>query len=220
MDINKEKLKATFDSFLETRVVPLDVKYKAAIWAAALILPVVVFVFLFYSPKTNEIKGLEKRKISLSREISEAKARANELEKHKAEMAETQEKFQEVSILLPQKQEIPSLLTSISSLGTNAGLDFVSFHPRAEVKKDFYAEIPVDISVRGPYHNVGNFLYQVSKLDRIVSVTNISLGSPAMEKGEMLLAAKFTLVTYRFLEANVGNDEKGKKDNAAKKKRK
>ncbi len=211
MDTQQDKIKAKIDNFLETKIVPLEPKYKLAIWIVSILLPVIAFVFLIYMPKADEIKALEKRKVSLSREIGEAKARANELDKHKAEMVETQEKFQEASVLLPQKKEIPSLLTNISSLGTNAGLDFVSFQPKGEVPQEFYAEIPVDISVRGPYHNLGNFLFQVSKLDRIVSVTNISMGSPAMDKQEMLLNARFTLVTYRFLDTNIAKDDASKK---------
>ena len=206
MELKTDKLKTFFSSFLETKIVPLEKKYKVIIWVAAMLLPTAAFLFFYYFPKNDEIKVLEKSKVTLEREIGEAKARANELDKHKAEMAETKMLFQQASVLLPQKKEIPSLLTNISGLGTGSGLDFVSFQPKGEVAKEFYAEIPVDISVRGPYHNVGNFLYQVSKLDRIVSVSNITLGSPTLDKGEMLLTGRFTLVTYRFNEAGAGDN--------------
>jgi len=206
MELKTDKLKTFFSSFLETKIVPLEKKYKVIIWVAAMLLPTAAFLFFYYFPKNDEIKVLEKSKVTLEREIDEAKARANELDKHKAEMAETEMLFQQASVLLPQKKEIPSLLTNISGLGTGSGLDFVSFQPKGEVAKEFYAEIPVDISVRGPYHNVGNFLYQVSKLDRIVSVSNITLGSPTLDKGEMLLTGRFTLVTYRFIEAGAGDN--------------
>ena len=91
------------------------------------------------------------------------------------------------SILLPKESEIPKLLTDISALGRNAGLDFLTFKPLADIPKDFYAEIPVTINVRGPYHNMGYFFDQVSKLARIVSVSNVKMSSPKKEGGEMLL---------------------------------
>jgi type IV pilus assembly protein PilO len=200
MELKTDKLKAAFNSFLEKKVVPLEVKYKAIIWVAAMAIPIALFLFLYFFPKNEDIKNLEKRMSGLDKEITEAKARANELDKHKAEMEATELTFEQASVLLPQKKEIPSLLTNISGLGTGSGLDFVSFQPKGEVAKEFYAEIPVDIAVRGPYHNVGSFLYQVSQLDRIVSVSNISMGSPVMENNEMVLSARFTLVTYRFIE--------------------
>lgn len=214
-----DKINTGFNKFLETKITSLETKFKLIILAAALIVPVIAFVFLFYSPKNDEIRVLERKKASLEKEISEARTRANQLDKHKAEVRETELIFQHASILLPQKKEIPSLLTNISSLGTATGLDFLTFQPKGEIAKEFYAEIPVGISVRGPYHNVGSFLYQVSKLDRIVSVSNINLGSPAMQKGEMLLNAKFTLVTYRFIEASL-DDKQQKKIDGKKNKRK
>jgi type IV pilus assembly protein PilO len=219
MEFKTDKLKGHFSSFLETKIVPLEAKYKVIIWVAAMLLPMAAFLFFYYFPKNDQIAGLEKSKVKLEREIAEAKARANELDKHKAEMAETELLFQQASVLLPQKKEIPSLLTNISGLGTGSGLDFISFQPKGEVAREFYAEIPVDISVRGPYHNMGNFLYQVSKLDRIVSVSNISLGSPTIEKGEMLLTGRFTLVTYRFTEAGDTAATKQAGDNVKKNKR-
>jgi len=215
--MNLGKIKTTLNSFLETKIIPLSGKKKAGIFAAAGLLPIVAFVILFYSPHHKEILALEKNQRALENELIKVKARAQELDKQKMELAETERLYQEASVLLPEKKEIPSLLTNISSLGTNAGLDFLSFQPRGESIKDFYAEIPIDIAVRGPYHNVGTFLDQVSKLDRIVTVANISMGSPAQESGEVLLSTKFNLVTYRFIEPKEEVQKKPKTD--AKKKR-
>ena len=198
MKVNKTK--EAFDSFLEKKVVPLDKKIIITIFALVIILPIVAFYFLYYTEKTNEIKGLESRESSLRQEITEAKAIAAKLEEHLAEMEETKRLFAEASVLLPQKKEIPSLLTNISALGTNSGLNMATFNPGGERRKEFYAEIPVSIKVKGPYHNIGTFLFEVSKLDRIVSAINISLGGGSMQRGEMLLGSGISLITYRFLE--------------------
>ena len=117
MKVNKTK--EAFDSFLEKKVVPLDKKVIITIFALVIIVPIVAFYFLFYTEKTKEIKGLESREASLFKEITEAKAIAAKLEEHLAEMEETKRLFAEASVLLPQKKEIPSLLTNISALETN-----------------------------------------------------------------------------------------------------
>ena len=194
------KITAAFDSFLEKRVVPLDKKIIVAIFALVIVLPVVVFYFLHYTAKTKEIKGLEGKASKLRKEIAAAKARAAKLDEHLAEMEEVKRLFAEASVLLPQKKDIPSLLTNVSALGTNAGLIMNTFNPGNERKKEFYAEIPVSLRVNGPYHNVGSFLYEVSQLDRIISATNISLGKPSKKGGELVLGANISLITYRFLE--------------------
>jgi type IV pilus assembly protein PilO len=220
MKLNKTK--EAFDSFLEKKVVPLDKKIVIAIFVLIIIAPVIAFYFLHFTAKTEEIKGLENKAVKLRKEIAGAKARAAKLDEHLAEMEETQRLFEEASVLLPQKKEIPALLTNISALGTNSGLNMARFSPRPERKKEFYAEIPVSLNIKGPYHNIGTFLYEVSKLDRIVSAINISLGSPKMQRGEMLLSSSINLITYRFLdESEIAAQaaQKGKKGKKGKKKR-
>jgi type IV pilus assembly protein PilO len=212
MKVNKTK--EAFDSFLEKKVIPLDKKIIVAIFALVIILPTVAFYFLYYTEKTKQIKGLENQEANLRKEITAAKAIAAKLDEHLAEMEETKRLFAEASVLLPQKKEIPSLLTNISALGTNSGLNMATFAPGGERRQEFYAEIPVSIKVDGPYHNIGTFLYEVSKLDRIVSAINISLGGGSMQRGEMVLGSNINLITYRFLEESeieAQNPKAGKK---------
>ncbi len=201
MKLDIAKVKTAVDSFTETKIVPLNAKAKGAIAFVILALPIALFVFMVYNPKQEEIAGLEKRRAGLEAELNEAKAAAAQLEQHKAELAATEKKYTEASVLLPQTKEIPALLASISNLGTQSGLDFLTFQPKGEAPQQFYAEIPVAIQVRGPYHNIGYFLYEVSKLDRIVAVNNINLGGASVQPGDIILTASFDLVTYKFLEA-------------------
>ncbi len=201
------KIKESYNNFIEKRVVPLDKKIIIIIFALIVILPVVAFYFLHYTAKTDQIKGLENQVTSLRNEIAGAKARAAKLEEHLAEMEETKRLFAEASVLLPQKKEVPSLLTNISALGTNSGLEMSTFSLGGERKQEFYAEIPISLSVKGPYHNIGTFLYEVSKQDRIISAVNIGLGGPGMERGEMLLSSSINLITYRFLEESEMNPQ-------------
>jgi len=208
-----DKVKNSLNAFIDTKYIALQAQHKALIAAAALLIPVVVFGFMFVSPKNKEIKGLQKNKLTLEQEISKAEAVARQLDKHKAEMVQTGKLFEQASELLPQKKEIPSLLTNISSQGTSSGLDFLSFKPAAERMQDFYAEIPVDISVNGSYHNVAVFLDKVSRLDRIVTAQNLSMGAPKIEDGEAILSTKLSLVTYRFIEP--AEAQKAQAQNAA-----
>ena len=67
---------------------------------------------------------------------------------------------------LPNKKEIPFLLTSISQSGNNAGIKFVLFEPRLEVKKNFNSEIPIAIKIQGEYHQIIDFFNQISSLKK------------------------------------------------------
>ncbi len=216
MALDVKQIQASIEKFLDSKVSLLDMKQKMLIAAAACILPCVAFFFLAYSPKNEEIKGLETKKSGIEEELRKVEKIARDLDKHKSEMAEVQRQFAEASMLLPDEKEIPSLLSTISGQATASGLDVLSFKPLAEKPQQFYAEIPVDIGVQGPYHNVGIFLDKISKLPRIVSVSNIKMDSPKQMGGEMILNSTFQLVTYRFLdpaeiEANAKKNAKGKK---------
>ena len=194
-----KKGNSKFATFIDQKYIPLDKKLKIFIAVVILAAPVALFYFLYFQPKSEEIKALETARDKLVKEIQNLREKKRRLPILLAQVAKVEEEFEEAAKMLPKTKEIPKLLTDISALGTNAGLDFVSFTPKGEIQRDFYNEVPVAISIRGPYHNIGGFLDQVSKLDRIVSVTNLSAGSPQKsDVGEWIVSASGQLVTYRF----------------------
>ena len=199
---------SAFATFIDEKYIPLSPKIKLAITAVIILLPVVIFYFAYFQPKNEETERLYKQKVSLEQQLREVKSKAADLAKFEKELAEAEAKFQEAAVLLPKEKEIPNLLRDISALGRNAGLDFLTFKPLADVPRDFYAEIPITINVRGPYHNMGYFFDQVSKLERIVSVTNVKMSSPKEERGEMVLKSDCRLVTYRFTNVELPKPEK------------
>ena len=113
------------------------------------------------------------------------------------------------------------------TLGLGAGLEEKLFQPQAEVKKDFYAELPISIRLTGGYHEMGSFASGIAELPRIVAVHDIesapASGKTAMDPGELTL--NVTAKTYRYLDEEEqapaeSKDDKGKakKDRKGKKK--
>ncbi len=189
---------AALANFIDEKYIPLAPKIKLGITVSIILIPMVIFYFAYYQQKAKQIDNLSQQKTTLAKQVQEVKLKAANLAKFQQELDEAEELFLATAVLLPKEKEIPKLLKDISALGRNAGLDFLTFKPLADVPKDFYAEIPVTINVRGPYHNMGYFFDQVSKLERIVSVTNVKMSSPKKEGAEMLLNSDCQLVTYRF----------------------
>ena len=199
-----------FSKFLDTKYIPLEPKVKVLAFILIFALPAVAFFFLFLKPNLAEIDRLTAQQTQLEQELQKAKTRARDLPKLEADLARIQLEFDKKSALLPREKEIPQLLRDISALGTNTGLDFLRFKPMPAVPRDFYNDVPVSINVRGPYHSVGSFFDRVSKLERIVSVTNIKMSSPKLEGGEMLLNSDCQLVTYQFTDKELPKDPKKK----------
>jgi len=175
------------------------------------------FIYFLYWPKYEQINRLNTQLEQLEKKLETAKRNAKDLKNFQAKMKEAEEQFQMAMKKLPEKEEIPSLLTSISSSGKQVGLDFLLFEPKGEKKKEFYAEIPVAMNIKGDYHNLALFFDQVARLSRIVNIENIQITRDKATKdgnGSDLIT-KCMAVTYKFIE-NSGD----KKQQQQKKKKK
>lgn len=199
---------SSFSTFLDEKFIPLSVKAKAGICLAIFLLPCILFYFIFFQSQRRQVANLESNIKKIEEEMKIAHIQKASLGKFREDVAATEKKFLTLSGLLPKEKEIPQLLKDISALGHAAGLDFNTFKPEPEIPQDFYKKIPITIKVRGPYHNMGYFFDQVSKLERIVSVTNVRMGSPQQEAGEMLLQSDCRLLTYQFSDTPLAKPKK------------
>ena len=179
------------------------------------------FIYLLCWPKFESIRKLNAKLDQLEQKLETAKKNAADLKKFQAKMNEAEEQFRMAMKKLPEKEEIPSLLASISNSGQQVGLEFLLFEPKPEQKKEFYAEIPVAMNIEGDYHNLALFFDQVARLSRIVNIQNIQM-APGKSKDSKDLNARCMAVTYKFLEPSENKDTNNKKNvkNKNKKKKK
>ena len=166
------------------------------------------FVYFSFLPKLSQIDSLSKESRTLEKKLTVAQEKANQLKSYEEKLENAKLEFKIVTKKLPEKKEIPSLLSSISQSGRDAGLDFVLFQPLPERDKDFYAEIPVSITVKGNYHNVVLFFDKVSRLSRIVNIDDIKMKASS---GSDILTTSCTAVTYRFIETPPKKETKSNK---------
>jgi type IV pilus assembly protein PilO len=125
--------------------------------------------------------------------------------KLEAEIKALEKELDDALVRLPEEKEIPKLLTQVNTLGQQNGLEFLLFRPGAPAKKGFYAEVPIEMRVEGQYHSLGGFLDRVSKLERIVNVSDIRVSpvaAPAQrgDRGDRSIVADLKATTYTFLE--------------------
>ena len=182
--------------FIE-KIEKIKMPYRILILVGTVVLLGVVFIFLGYMPKTEEISKTTKSNAELSRRINEAKQKTKDLDKFEADVAQVESQYNEALTLLPKTEEIPSLLTNITELGTTSNLEFSFFSPGKGKDEQMYSELPVSIQVQGKYHDVLLFFDRVGKMKRIVNIKNVSM-SPQRETTE--LSVKCQAVTYKFKE--------------------
>jgi type IV pilus assembly protein PilO len=142
------------------------------------------------------------------------RAKTNARESAKRELADLTAELKRAQARLPDQREIADLLSSVAASGHSAGLEIVLFKQKPEVYQDFYAEVPVEMQMRGTYHDVALFLDSVKRLDRIVNVTDIQLKKPHVDNDRMMLDAACTVTTFRFLDeaerARINKEKKAK----------
>jgi len=192
------------------KILKLPTKQKILILAIALAVEAAVLLWFLYRPKYQELGELNNQLSTLQNQIDEKTRIANNLPRLKHEYDQLNLELAQALTELPNSKEIPSLLTNITALGKNAGLDFLVFRPKPESPKDFYAEVPVDITVSGSYYSVANFFAAVANLPRIVNITNVSFADIKNINNRMMTKVTCLATTFRFLDKKEIKDEKKK----------
>jgi type IV pilus assembly protein PilO len=190
------------------KILKLPTKQKIIILVLVCVIEAAALVWFLYLPKYNELSGLKAELATLQSEINEKTRIANNLPKLQIEYNQLNLELAQALTELPNSKEIPSLLTSITTLGKNAGLDFLTFRPKAEVPKDFYADVPVDIIVSGSYFSVANFFAAVANLPLIVNITNVAFSDIKSVNNRMMTKVTCLATTFRFLDKKEIKDDK------------
>ncbi|MEE8319373.1 MAG: type 4a pilus biogenesis protein PilO [bacterium] len=156
---------------------------------------------LVYRSKARQLNRLQGQYSSKQAKLNENEAIARNLPRFKAEVDKLNGQLKLVVRELPNSREIPNLLQTLNNLSAINGLEVIFIKPRPDVDKGFFAEVPIQIKVRGGYHEVGMFLDSVSKLPRIINISDITLGNPKHDKsGAIVLDVSALATTYRYIE--------------------
>jgi type IV pilus assembly protein PilO len=182
------------------KIVNLPMKQKIAALLLLLIAIGAGFYFGLEQPKLKELKELNGKLDKLKADVAENRRFASNLPRFKAELASLEADLASAMTELPNSKEIPSLLTSITTAGKTSGLDFLTFRPKGESLKEFYAEVPVDIVVAGPFFGIANFFVAVGNLPRIVNISNVSFSDIRNDRGRNLVKVTCQATTFRFLD--------------------
>jgi type IV pilus assembly protein PilO len=202
------------------RFFELDSRQRLAVCAAALVLVFGGYWYFVYSGRRAELLGVQAKIVNLRHQRDDKQKLVANMAALQETVRELGAQLKQAEAQLPDSKEIPDLLSSISSAGRDAGLEVVSFRQRSEQLKDFYAEVPVEVTVRGNYHQVASFFDRVGRLDRIVNVGDIAMQGPKRQGDEMIVDTACSAVTFRFLDeaerAAIAKEKAKDKDNKKK----
>lgn len=158
-----------------------------------------MYVFTIYYPSMSELDTLKSNKENLKRQKAQVEARVANKETFDQELERLTKELSIALSELPSDREIPGLLKGISQLGKKVGLEVRRFSPLPEERREYVAEVPVELEVEGSFHEVAMFFDRLSKMNRIVYVQDIEMGRAVERGGKVSLTVAGKAVTFRFL---------------------
>lgn len=159
------------------------------------------FGIYMYVVKTDmpALEAAQEEELNLRATFEERQRRAANFDAYRVQLAEIEERFGTMLMQLPGRTEVDDLLVDISQTGLGAGLEEELFRPMSEIRQDFYAELPIQIRLKGSYHELGDFVSGIAALPRIVTLHDIRITSDNAEIFDEL-TLDVTAKTYRYLE--------------------
>ena len=153
-----------------------------------------------YGGKQTELRAAQSQLAQVEQEIQSAKSVASNLESFKRQREELQAELNSALRKLPNASELPVLLTDMTSLGKKSGLEIRTFRPQTEITRGFFAEVPIQLEFYGRYHDVGVFFDRLSRLPRIVNITDLAMVTADDRQESPRLKVTGVATTFRFVE--------------------
>ena len=175
--------------------------------------------YFFTQDSIVKLKKTEAQEIPLKDEFKKKQEKASSLEAYRTQMVEMEQRFGSMLRQLPQKAEVADLLIEISQTGLSNNLEFSLFKPSGEIRKEFYAELPVNIKVTGTYHDFGGFATGIAALARIVTIHDVNMipikgkakSSDSDQEMDKKLSITLVAKTYRYLDQDEISSTRKKK---------
>lgn len=160
------------------------------------------YAYFLMMPLLDDKARLDGELAGLQADLQKKQLIAANRPKLEADIAALDASLQAALVRLPEEKDIPRLLTQVNTLGEQNGLGFLLFRPVTPTRKGFYAEVPIEMRVEGEFHSLGGFLDKVSKLERIVNVSDIKISPLAsqQQRTDRTVVADLKATTFTFLE--------------------
>lgn len=188
-------------------------EWPTPIKAVAILIACVALCGLAYyydtSGQLDRLAQEQKTELDLRSSLENKQQKAANLQAYRDQLAEMQESFGAMLKQLPNRTEVAGLLVDVSQTGLANGLEFELFQPENEIAREFYAELPIRVRVRGNYHDFGRFVSGLAALPRIVTIHDVQISGGTGGTGQAAggqtgggepLALQATVKTYRYME--------------------
>jgi type IV pilus assembly protein PilO len=158
----------------------------------------VVYYSLVHSVISSDLQAAQEQKRQLQDQIRDAERREKQYLELTQELANREAADRQNRRVLPENAEIAAFLQDLNRVAELSGLTIRLVEPRPEQRQELYSKIPVVLALKGRFHQLTKFFYNVSKLDRAISMENIRMTQPTLlPSGEVVVSVDVRATTYR-----------------------
>lgn len=195
----------------ESALAKMPMPARIGVTMVFLVLGALAYYVVFYSDVSGQIERTIAKRSTLDGELAAAKKAEQAYQKDLEELAKRRERERELNKVLPANTEYPAFLSSVQTVANMSGVDLTAWTPQPEVREEYYARVPMKLSLRGRFHQVAKFFYGIGQNDRIMNMENITLKNPAVQDRDVYVEVEGLATAFRALSAEESQPETDKR---------
>ncbi|NLE87847.1 MAG: type 4a pilus biogenesis protein PilO [Myxococcales bacterium] len=184
----------------ESALARLPIGARIGVTVGVLVLAGVAYYIVFFSDISSKIAAAQQRESTLNGELQRAQAAEVAYQRDLEELARRRERERELNKVLPPTTEYPAFLSSVQSVANASGITLTAYSPQPEVKKEYYARVPMKLEISGRFHQIAKFFYGIGQSDRIMNIENISMSLAKRQDEDVLVEVQALATAFRTLE--------------------
>ncbi|RPI24394.1 MAG: hypothetical protein EHM61_17255 [Acidobacteria bacterium] len=159
-----------------------------------------VFYSFYLQPLKGEVDLLTSQLNDMKNEVQKGQIVYSRLPEFKKQVRDQEVKLATLRSILPERKQTAEIVSGIEQLARESRLRIKSFQPQGTVRKDFYEDWPILLSLEGNYDNLGTFFEKVSQFTRIINVENITIKKVDQPTRSRTISATCTATTFVFVD--------------------
>lgn len=184
----------------ESALARMPLAARIGVTLGVLVLAAVAYYIVFFSEISSKIASAKQRELTLKGELGKAQTAEVAYQQDLEELARRRERERELNKVLPPSTEYPAFLSSVQSVANSSGISLTAWSPQPEVKREYYARVPMKLEISGRFHQIAKFFYGIGQSDRIMNIENISITQPATRDSDVFLQVQALATAFRSLE--------------------
>lgn len=146
------------------------------------VLALVAYIKWLVAPPFRDIRDLQVKISEKKRSLSTIEKAIPRLPEMEAKIAHLRQRANTLKGQLPGRSELPTLLERLSEVAEKSDVKIIEISPSTTIQvgrgvPDVYEELPIAITAKSGYHELGSFINQLENSDRIFLVKDIQIQS-------------------------------------------